>query len=171
MNLSFHIQHYFIPLILANLSHMMIVRYGWFKALEIPLSNAHFGAHKTWRGIIFLSLFASMFSLPAAYGSGAIPLKQAALLGAGLGLSYALAELPNSFLKRKLGIASGQRSQSFPKLQILIDKSDSLIGTLIFYSLFIHLNWPQIALLFSLGLALHFSLSFLIWQIGLKKEF
>ncbi|WP_421753761.1 CDP-archaeol synthase [Croceimicrobium sp.] len=171
MTLSFHIQHYFLPLILANISHMMIVRYGWFKTLEVPLSRALFGDHKTWRGIIFLSLFASMFSLPAAYGSGAIPLNQAGLLGAGLGLSYALAELPNSFIKRKLGIAAGQRSQSFPKLQMLIDKSDSIIGTLIFYSLFIHLEWIEIALVFSMGLGLHLSLSFLIWQIGLKKEF
>ena len=83
-----------------------------------------------------------------------------------------LAELPNSFLKRRLGVAPGDAPAS-PGLRLfcfVLDRSDSTLGVLLALSLLlpVHpLTWVW-ALLFGAGL--HWLFSFWLYRLRLKKR-
>lgn len=73
-----------------------------------------FGANKQWRGLMMLppaaalSFAAGAWLAPAA-APWAMPLASYALLGGACGTAFMLAELPNSFLKRQLGVAPASK--------------------------------------------------------------
>jgi CDP-archaeol synthase len=94
-----------------------------------------FGDNKTWRGALMMSsgtigatatltrLGWFRGKLPAELRD-ASPLAYGALLGAGV----VLGELPNSFLKRRLGIAPGARQKSLAGMAIaVLDQGDFVL--------------------------------------------
>lgn len=116
-----------------------------------------FGPNKTWRGVLFMLLVST--ALGALHGlllgewgerSGAAGLPYGAIgrgfaLPAGppaqaggyaavsalLGLGYALGELPNSFLKRRLAITPGKTGAgAVGALFFLVDQADSVVAAL-----------------------------------------
>lgn len=162
-----HLYHFALPLIFSNVLHMWIVKKNLWAALNRPVSQRLFGANKGTR---------AFFILPLATALGALALQmeepqEALARGFGLGLVYLLSELPNSFIKRTLGIPPGQHSERYPILQALSDKSDSLIGTILFYTYMVEGSLLLAVQLFLIGLAIHSSLSFLLWKGGLKSNF
>lgn len=119
--------------------------------------QALFGPNKTWRGLLFMALVpVPMGALQglawgaAAEAAGLAPIDLLALgrwLGAPaggaawaagyallafvLGLGYALGELPNSFLKRRLAIEPGKTGAGLlGGLFFLLDQADSVIAAL-----------------------------------------
>jgi CDP-diacylglycerol--serine O-phosphatidyltransferase len=54
-----------------------------------------------------------------------------------------LGELPNSFLKRRLGIAPGATPARGRPLFVLMDQLDSGIGCALAYALLPGLSWPE----------------------------
>lgn len=160
-------------MVLANTLHMVVVKRDWFSILCIPLSLEYFGKSKTLRGFILLPVFSGslvlIFSLLLGTFSGSI--LNDVLIGIGLGIIYLLSELPNSFVKRKLGIANGEHSKKYKTLQILMDKADSLIGMLIFYYLVMPYKGTEILLLFFLALGISLSVSFVLYSAKIKKSF
>ena len=101
------------------LVHAPVLRYDLAPSLKRPLSARLFGANKTVRGAIVMSsgtavATLALHRLPAyrerlpAELRAAGPLRHGALLGA----AVVLGELPNSALKRRLGIAPGERAGS-----------------------------------------------------------
>src|SRR5204863_7881569 len=123
-----------VPLILTSILHMLVVKKNWLKAFRIPVWRTGFGENKTWRGVIFvpmanaffLWIISSIFQLHLAYPFW---------LGLILGLSYVLFELPNSFLKRKVGIAAGGHHRDHKYLFYVLDKTDSSFGVTLTYFL------------------------------------
>lgn len=91
-------------------------------------------------------------------------------IGAGLGLVYMLSELPNSFVKRRLGIATGESTGRYKTFQLIIDKTDSLFGTCLFYYIATSVPFTYIALFFVIAFILHLSISTLLYRIKLKKN-
>ena len=93
-----------VPLVIAGGLHMAVVTLDLLPALKIPIHQGWFGRNKTWRGLILMPVAAALGVMlaasvwPAQFG-GWNPV----VLGVLLGLAYALAELPNSFVKRRLG--------------------------------------------------------------------
>lgn len=135
-----------LPLILSNSLHMLIVKKDWLSRWATPVSASLFGPNKTWRGILVLLITTVFFSLLLSniLNTG-LTNKQAAVLGAILGLTYALSELPNSWFKRSLGIAAGARPTRHKLLFALIDKSDSALGVALATSILLYsgyLNQP-----------------------------
>jgi hypothetical protein len=111
----------FVPVLGAPLLHAPVLRYDLLSGLNRPIDGGSrlFGDNKTWRGalVMWTGVVALTLALPAwpAYWDrlpedlrSAGPLPVGALIGAGT----VLGELPNSFLKRRLGIAPGQRRRS-----------------------------------------------------------
>src|ERR1700674_5553707 len=113
-----------LPVILAGIVHSPAIRFDWLPQLAKPLDfgmclggRPLLGANKTFRGPIIMivvcaaSAWALSFGLSAGWlpqGFGFISQPERAVwLGAVMGLGYALGELPNSFVKRRLGIAPG----------------------------------------------------------------
>ena len=127
-----------------------------------------FGPNKTWRGLLFMSLAPLLLGAlqglawgGAAARSGLSPLDLQglglrlgapagpladgagyALLGFVLGLGYALGELPNSFLKRRVAIEPGKTGAGpLGGLFFLLDQADSVIAALGLGALLLGLPW------------------------------
>jgi hypothetical protein len=96
-----------------------------------------FGGNKTWRGALAMSTGTIAATaaltrvdwfrnrLPAGLRE-ASPLAYGALLGAGV----VVGELPNSFLKRRLGIAPGEREKSAAGVAIaVLDQGDFVLSS------------------------------------------
>lgn len=172
-NMYTHIMLFFIPLICGNICHMIIVKNNWFNILNIPISIPLFGLNKTFRGIVVLPIITGVIALNNSifFGPFETTVWYDFFVGLGLGIAYILSELPNSFLKRKLGIASGQQSKRYSLVQTIIDKSDSLIGVLGFYYFVITISFNAILLLFFASMIIHISLSQFLVLIKIKKTF
>jgi CDP-diacylglycerol--serine O-phosphatidyltransferase len=152
---------------------MIIVKYNWFKGLAFPISKKMFGNNKTYRGIIVLPILTGFLALLSSFWFGPFEMSLAydAFIGFGLGLAYILAELPNSYIKRRLGISNGEQSKKYKYLQYFMDKADSLIGVLAFYFLTTIISFETILVLFCTGIFLHICISQLLVSIKIKKKF
>lgn len=148
-----------LPLILAGVANMAfcksVVLSHWYQPIDggrlwrdgRPL----FGGNKTWKGFfgmvvwtgtfqlvfaLIAEVFPSLACLSLLEGAGLGVLGQT-LFGCGLGLAYVLAELPNSFMKRRLAVAPGQASRAwYGHLLTFFDQVDSLfacVGLLALY--------------------------------------
>ena len=171
-DLNMHIWILFVPLILTNVLHMVIVKRNLFSALAIPISAKHFGQNKTWRGLLFLPITNACFTglMEMVFGPFTPLSSRAFFLGFLLGLAYVLAELPNSFVKRRLGIAPGGSAEKHKMLQTIIDKTDSLILVFLTYYLFLNVSLADVLTLFFAALIIHLTISRLLVAFKIKKS-
>lgn len=134
------------PVLIAGLAHVAVITLDIAPALARPIDGGRrwrgrelVGRNKTWRGFVVMPLAAAvMVGLQDAIARRAPRLGRlgriragapaAPIVGAICGLAYVVAELPNSFAKRRLGIAPGARTSA---VQYAIDQFDSVIGCLI----------------------------------------
>lgn len=133
--------HLALPVTVGGILHMVIVTKDWWPALKVPLHRWAFGANKTWRGFVIMPLVTVpgvwlAQALEAVYGQ-ALPVHLAdyngVLLGLALGLAYVVAELPNSFLKRRLGVPPGGTPDRFAGVTIALDQFDSALACTLLY--------------------------------------
>ena len=128
-----------LPVIVGGVLHMVVVTRNLAPSLAVPVWRAAFGANKTWRGMLavpLLTLLGALVWLPfEAVLGDASPLAGHSLWLAALaaGVGYVLAELPNSFLKRRLGIAPGESPDKAKWLFVLLDQLDSGVGVAVAY--------------------------------------
>ncbi len=169
MEITKHIWLFLIPMMTANILHMVVVKKQLFKFLAVPFAKKLFGKNKTYRGLFALPLIAAV---TAGITSVFIPMNisDCFIIGLGLGFVYIVAELPNSFIKRRIGIAEGESSPKYKKLQLLIDKTDSLSGICLFYYLIGMADFQEILIIFIFSLGIHLSLSFLLYKIRMKES-
>ncbi len=157
-----------IPLVISNVLHMVIVRRNALARWQVPISRRWFGQNKTLRGFIVLPTLnaaATLLLLPLMPELG---LAEAAGHGTMTGLIYLLAELPTSFVKRRLGIPPGGRPQRYRLLCTLLDKSDSLIGILLYGALAYDLPWTLLVSSYTAAIGLHLGLSALLVRMRVK---
>ena len=101
-----------LPLFFGLAAHGLCIRFGALRALARPISTRLFGANKTYRGIVCVAVgtaFGFVLVRPALLTS--INTTRLALIGFCVGAAAMAAELPNSFLKRRLGIAPGTQAR------------------------------------------------------------
>ena len=167
-----------IPLVVSGSLHMLIVSRNWFAALAVPINQPAFGANKTWRGMLVMPLA----SIPGVYLALLIePLLSAHLLvslldlspwllGSALGIGYVLAELPNSYVKRRLGIQPGKQPQKHGFWFGLMDQADSAIGCALVYWLMLHPSLLIMLWIILLGPLLHLLVNLSLYSAGLRKQ-
>lgn len=135
-----------LPAIVGGSLHMIAVSKNLLPSLAIPVSTPLFGANKTLRGFILMPAFSI---LGAFLVKGILSLKgydttinlgglSPLYLGGAVGLAYVLFELPNSFLKRRMGAEPGETPKRFNSLFVLLDQSDSAIGVAIMCYIIFH---------------------------------
>jgi len=168
------------PLLLANiLHHFLVIKYNLFSALARPVDNnlmlkgkRLFGKNKTYRGFIVLILATSLATcfLTPLFPKILLPYP-ALVFGALLGFAYALGELPNSFIKRRLGIPEGQSPKGKAKLFFLIlDNMDSVfLATLMLYLIY-KTDWQIYAYIIVLGSVIHFVVDQIVRRYGYKSQ-
>lgn len=167
------IQHSLIlvlPLVMTNTLHMLLVKHSWLSVINIPISNRLFGKNKTWRGFVFLiTMNALLVSSTVQFFS--IQLNNSALLGAILGFTYLLFELPNSYIKRKLGVGPGEKHQRYRYFFSCIDKSDSAFGLSLVYWILGYAEWDMAILLFFICSTTHVVSSIILVSLKIKSSF
>ena len=160
----------FLPLIISNIAHMLVVKHDHFSALNIPVSSALFGQNKTLRGFVFVGLSTALLQLLTnrlLYGEFSV---EHLLLGLMLGLMYMVSELPNSFMKRRLGIGPGEKPQHRAWLLTILDKSDSTVGVCAAFTLYKGLPFPKFLEFFVVAFCIHLSLSQLLYSLRIKAK-
>jgi CDP-diacylglycerol--serine O-phosphatidyltransferase len=164
-----HILIVILPLLLSNVMHMIVVKKNWLSVCAKPISLLYFGTNKTWRAFLIVPIFNVLFLvLIGEFAKLEIP--NLYLLGLGLGLTYLVFELPNSFIKRRVGIQPGEKGQKYAQLVILIDKMDSAFGVILLYFLMGYIAIVPAIYLFLLAVITHFSISYLLVLFQIKKS-
>ena len=160
----------------------------WSRTFAVPLDfgatvrgRRVFGENKTVRGFVVMIpaaaiAFVSLSALVAGRhpeSAGLWPLSpiEYALVGAWAGFGFMAGELPNSFVKRQLGIAPGcaVRGARFVA-QLVADRLDSGIGMLAALSLVVPTPWQTWAVVLTLGPFLHWGFSAVMFQLGIKPR-
>ena len=139
-----------------------------------------FGEHKTLRGFVVMvpAAAVSFAAIAAALGdparAGLWPLSIAgyAKLGACAGFGFMAGELPNSFVKRQLGIRPGEcpRGRLAAAAQFLADRIDSGLGMLLAVSAIVATPAMTWLLVLSVGPSIHWAFSVLMFHLGLKAR-
>lgn len=177
-----------LPVVVGGLGHVAVLKTNFFHPLALPIDGGArwrgrpvFGANKTWRGIAVMTgltaLASAMLDALARWNrwTSALELQQSARVdawaaGAVCGLAYCLAELPNSFMKRRLGISPGARSSRGGQLQYMVDQADSVAGCLIPLRLLYRSDAGELLIAFALGMTIHIGIDRLIYAIGIKSR-
>jgi CDP-archaeol synthase len=124
------------PILVSGALHMLVVKDDLFHALARPIHNRWFGRSKTWRGAVVMPVFSvvGVYALELLFGfalpSGTFDFHRVTgiQLGLALGVAFILAELPNSYLKRRMNIAPGERSPRYRLAFTLGDQLDSVFA-------------------------------------------
>lgn len=158
-----------LPVVCGGVWHMVIVRRDCLPLLRRPICLPLFGANKTWRGLLLvppLTALGALLLWPLEYLFVALnwssPLADTSLLlaGAAAGLGYMLGELPNSLLKRRLGIAPGATPARHGRWFLWLDQLDSGIGAALAYGLYPGIGW---------ALALSYAITFPLTALLVKR--
>jgi hypothetical protein len=134
------------PVLVAGLVHVAVITLDLAPQLARPIDAGRrwrgrplLGSNKTWRGFVVMPA-ATAVTIAAQQGLAArsrhlaalAPLRRGAppawIVGAICGAAYVVAELPNSFAKRRLGIAPGTSAGGARAPQYVVDQLDSVIG-------------------------------------------
>jgi hypothetical protein len=170
------------PVIFAAAIHLVVIRYDLFARLKVPIDLGRtvrgqriFGDHKTWRGALIMVAGSAVgmalqgyVRAPALefFDYGRVNLW---LYGALLGLGFVLAELPNSFLKRRWGVPPGRQAEGATYwVFTLLDQLDSVLGCLLALALVWTPPWAVIAAALVLCSLVHIAFNLVFVWLGLK---
>jgi CDP-archaeol synthase len=172
------------PVLAAGLVHVAVLKTGALSALAVPLDGGRtlrgrplLGGRKTWRGLLLMPAATALATslqarlagplsprLAPPAGPGARPW----LLGAVLGVGYCAAELPNSFVKRQLGVPAGGTAARLRWLQYAVDQADSVAGCLLALRLVCRRPGSELVAAAALGTAAHVAVDRLMHAVGLR---
>lgn len=174
-----------IPVTFAAILHMVVVKLNLLPCLNKPLDLGKtlngariFGDSKTFRGVVAMVILSIagcyllqwLAELSPAIGRLNILLFDShhpPLYGLLYGLGYTIAELPNSFFKRRNAIPEGKRGSL---LNIIIDQGDSPIGCLLFIWPFSDMDLPFIIAGSIFFVFLHMFFNFVLYLARLRKN-
>jgi len=175
------------PLLAAGVVHAPVIKLDLLPALARPLDLGRtyrgkplFGANKTWRGPLVMAAVAvavvfaqsKLYSLEPFRGISLVDYSETSwlVLGLALGLSYSLSELPNSFVKRQLGIPAGGVTRRRALVQYVVDQADSAIGGTLVLALFLGAQLGTLLLVFAVGFLLHVVMDQLFFLFAVKRH-
>jgi CDP-2,3-bis-(O-geranylgeranyl)-sn-glycerol synthase len=176
----------FAPLIVASMFAGIVMRFDLLPSLRRPIDAGRtfhgrrlLGDHKTWRGVVIAVIGCSVAVAVQKYAlsthAGAIALVEyrgvnVALFGAAMGAGAMLGELPNSFVKRQLGIESGKTGRGLARgLFYLWDQVD-VLSSWAFVSFWVRPTFRLVATSFALALAIHPLVALIGYAVGARKS-
>ena len=170
----------FLPVLGGALAHAPVLAGDLLRPLKRPLDGGTtfrgrrlFGDNKTWRGamvivlgVVVTTLLLSGWDwwwskLPAGLRDAG-PL----LYGVLLGLGVVLGELPNSFLKRQLGVPPGAQSSL---LLTIYDQADFVLVVWLLLLPLWAMAWWQAVFVFAVVTAVHLVINVIGFAIGARE--
>ncbi len=181
------------PVIIAGVLNMIWCKSKVMKWAKVPMdfgktlsdNKRIFGDNKTWKGFfgyILLNTICAILWGAVCQAAGIEELNFFyvnnkntflfnLLIGILLGLGYALFELPNSFLKRRLGITPGKTiSGAWRAFFIILDQADSIFGCALVVWLFYDLGIGLYLLYVLVGAFTHIIFNMLLYFCKLRKN-
>jgi CDP-diglyceride synthetase len=173
----------FVPVLGAAILHAPVLTFDLFKGLKRPLDGGAtiggrrlFGDNKTWRGAIVMVLgvvlAAALLSLWPWYWHHLPDGIQDAgpwIYGLLLGLGLVVGELPNSFLKRRLGIEPGSQRRSLGgALLSLYDQADFVLAVWVLLLPIWTMSVGQAAVVFVVVTAVHLVINVVGYAVGAR---
>jgi CDP-archaeol synthase len=137
----------FFPLLVGLAFHGLCIKFHWMSVLAFPIDGGRtfrgkplFGNNKTYRGLVAVSIGTAVgFGILAYILQNMLASRRselfdysgskAILVGLAVGAAAMLSELPNSFIKRQLGIAPGAAGKNVAGfIFYILDQIDLLVG-------------------------------------------
>ena len=183
-----------MPVVIGGAANMIFTKTTLYRRHRSPIDGGKscpdgrriFGDNKTWAGffgMIAATCIAQMLWGLLSASSDAVGSRNElyrhfdntllfnAAAGAVFGLAYVLCELPNSFIKRRIGIhpgktTSGLRGAAF----FIIDQIDSLLGVVLILAIIAGLTVPQYIQYIILGALTHIALNAALYALKIRKN-
>lgn len=182
-----------MPAILAGVINMIWCKLPLLKALKVPMDfgktlsdrNRLFGDNKTWHGFIGYLFLNPLMSVLWGASLCERKLEEYNLfyhyhnndfafnlwIGLLLGLGYALFELPNSFIKRRLNISPGKSISGCKRpFFVFLDQADSVIGCTLVVSIFYPIGWELFFGFILVGAFTHIILNMILYFFDLREN-
>ncbi|HSD87589.1 MAG TPA: CDP-archaeol synthase [Kofleriaceae bacterium] len=176
----------FAPLLVASGLSGIVLRLSAWERLRRPIDAGRswrghrlFGDNKTWRGIVVAVVGCTIgvaIQMAIGHRVGRVALvdyrePSTIALGMVMGLGATLGELPNSFVKRQLGIAPGKTAGGWTRVLFYIwDQVDLVIGAWPLVALWVAPDLVLVVASVGLVLALHPVVSVIGYIIGARRS-
>ena len=177
----------FAPLLVSAALAGLVQRFDWLHALRRPIDcgatlreRRLFGDSKTWRGVV-IAVVGSIGTVAAQRALRAeVPASLQVLdygharsvwLGSAIGAGAMLGELPNSFVKRRLGLASGSTTTGWPAAVFYLwDQLDLLTGAWPLLLVWLRPSALLVAMSLVVALALHPLVALIGYIVGARTS-
>ena len=179
--------------VIAGIVNSIFCKLNILNCLKVPIDfnkkfkdkKRIFGDHKTWKGFMGYLIFNILVSIILGFIWKLSKLERLnyfyinhdntiiynILIGFLLGLSYALFELPNSFIKRRLDIEPGKTIDGAKKVFFIIfDQADSVFGVALIVWLFYPIGIWIYLLFIVVGTITHLLINILLYFLHLRKN-
>ena len=134
------------PLFFGLFTHGLCIRFGALRPLTRPISTRLFGANKTYRGLACVALGTAVGFVLIRPSLLPMDPPGLALVGLCVGAAAMAAELPNSFLKRRLGIAPGSQASGARGVAFhVLDQVDMVFGAWAVLAWLVTPTWARLA--------------------------
>ena len=173
----------FLAVLGAPLAHAPVLRFDLLPRLKRPIDGGRtlggeriLGDNKTWRGAAVMvagveAATLALHRLPAYRARLPADVRQAspALLGALLGLATFAGELPNSFVKRRLGIAPGRHGGgALGAALTIVDQGDFVLAAWALLAPVYRLSAREAAAAFATVAAAHVPINLAAYALGVR---
>lgn len=174
------------PLLASSAIAGVVQRFDLVARLRRPIDGGRtfrgrrvFGDSKTWRGVVVAVVgcvaTAAVQKYVVAERAGSLALvdyrgASVVLFGAAMGGGAALGELPNSFVKRRLGIAPGKAARGASAVLFYVwDQVDLLTTAWPLISFWVRPTAPVVAMSFFAALVIHPTVSLIGYATHARK--
>ncbi len=179
--------------ILAGIANSIWCKTKQMKRLQIPMDGGKnfldgkriFGDNKTWKGFLGYLVFNMIVMILWGFFCKVVGIEDYNLFYRGttntmgnnlvigflLGVAYGVFELPNSFLKRRLGIVPGKSMSGISKVFfVFLDQADSVFGCVLVLCLYAPMTLGFYFVYVMLGAATHIVINMLLYLLKLRKN-
>lgn len=169
-----------LPVLLPGLVLIVSLKRGWGTRWRRAIDGgrtwrgqAVLGQNKTWFGLMLYIVGGGIVGatlMVAGAGGDVFGSAWGTVVGATVGGAYAVGELLNSLVKRRLRISPGKVTRTrWAPLQLAVDLADGIICAALVYACW---GVPLIdcAAVLGLGLAIHLGTDMLMRQLSLKRH-
>ena len=166
----------FLPALGAHLAQAPVLRWDLMPVLKRPISSRLFGENKTWRGALVMTTgtvaaTVALYRVPAYRRrlSPSVAAADPARVGLRLGFAVWIGELPNSFVKRRLGIPPGAQRRSLGGVVIsVVDQADWVPAAWLLLSPVLRMRPSEAARVAALVAAVHVPINIIGYAIGAR---
>ena len=182
-----------LPLSLSGIINMLFTKTQFYKRHNRPIDNHRnwkdgkriFGDNKTWIGFISMIVISIIIHVIVGACIDMLHINHMSelyllcdntvlynlIFGLLAGFLYMIAELPNSFIKRRLDIASGKTDKGIKGvIFFIIDQIDSLVGIAFLFCIIAKISvWKAVQYII-LGAITHIGINLVLYALKIRKN-